>query len=377
MRLFHLNITKILKDTVSFGIMMKLSVPFIPDPSYSDFIAARQNALASVYFTLDGPGVWDARVRTRDQASGPFMPLARGLSPLKHVKKYVLINTRFVHPGTYSNTRALVAFMDAVTRLSGQVRVHGIVFSDFYLLRALDRTGHDIIPSLEAVPGVNAMMDTMGKVRACLDMVATTQFRPPSRLLLDRSLNRQMDRLTAIRQKVRQEYPDTCVELLANEGCILNCPFKPAHDAHIALSNTGLVREKTWTINRNQGCQAYFLDRPDRFLSSPFIRPEDLGHYQGLADTVKLCGRTLGPDFLMRCITAYETGSFDGNLLDLVDAAHFLSDHFHIENRLLGKNFFKALSSCTNQCKTCTLCRKIFQSAARIKPFTLKFYKDI
>jgi len=358
---------------------MKLSVPFIPDPSYSDFLIARQDALASVYFILESPGVWDARIRSKDFASEqpPDVSLAQKLSRLKAVNKYVLINTRFVHPQIYADTRGLVSFLDAVARLWQKARIKGIVFADFYLLRALDRTGHEIIPFLEAVPGVNAMMDTMGKVRACMDMVSITGFRPPSRLVIDRSLNRDLEKLSFIRDRVRQEYPGTAIELLANEGCILNCPFKPAHDAHIALSNTGLVRETTWTMNQNFGCQAYFFDRPDRFLSSPFIRPEDLKHYEGLADTVKLCGRTLGPSFLTQAVTAYEKGMFDGNLLDLMDAAHFLSDHFHIDNKLLGENFFDTLSSCTNQCKTCKLCSKCFQNAVRKKSFTLKFYKDI
>jgi len=357
------------------GIAMKLSVPFIPDPAYVDFLAARNAFLASVYFTIQGPGIWDARVRSKGSSLGA--PLAQGLSRLTGVKKYVLINTRFVHPAAYADTRGLVSFLDAVARLSEQVELQGIVFTDFYLLRALDRTGHDIIPLLEAVPGVNTMMDTMGKIRACLDMVAVTGFRPPSRLLLDRSLNRDLERLSLIRDTIRREYPDTAIELLANEGCLLNCPFKPAHDAQIALSNTGLVTESTWTINQNQGCQAYFFDRPEKVLSSPFIRPEDLKHYQGLSDTIKLCGRTLGTAFLTRCIRAYETGSFDGNLLDLLDATHFLSDHFFIDNNMLGEGFFQALSTCTHQCNTCNLCQKTFQNAARKIPFTLKFYKDI
>ena len=357
---------------------MKLSVPFIQDPSYLDFLTASKDSLASVYFTLDGPGVWDARVRPKDISpwADPALTLARGLSPLKDVKKYVLINTRFIHPETYTDTPALISFLDAVARLSEQVRIQGIVFSDFYLLRALDRTGHDIISLMEAVPGVNTMMDTIGKVRACMDLVAITGFRPPSKLVIDRSLNRDLERLSAIRDKARLEYPQTAIELLANEGCILNCPFKPAHDAHIALSNTGLVKETTWTMNQRQGCQAYFIDRPDRFFASPFIRPEDLTHYQGLADTIKICGRTLGKKFLTRCITAYKTGSFDGNLLCLMDATSFLADHFYIDNKLLGENFFDTLSSCTNQCKTCKLCLKRFQNVARRKSLTLKLYKD-
>ena len=357
---------------------MKLSVPYIPDPAYTDFLTNRLQSLASVYFPLDGSGVWDARVRpgAGSPDADPVPALARGLQRLKGIKKYVLMNTRFVRPEIYTDSRILIRFLDSLGRLGETVQIQGIVFSDFYLLRALDRTGHDIVAHMEAVPGVNCMMDTAEKVRACLELVSLTRFRPPSRLILDRSVNRNLERLSAVRKQILQEYPGTAIELLANEGCILNCPFKPAHDAHIALSNTGLVKEATCRINQYAGCQDFFLAHPARFLKSPFIRPEDRHHYQGLADTLKLSGRTLGTAFLTRCITAYHGGSYDGNLLDLMDAAHFLSDHFYIHNPRLGSDFFPLLSSCTNQCKTCRLCDRLFQTSARRNSATLRPFKD-
>lgn len=358
---------------------MKLSVPFIPQQTYARFLRDQRRCLASVYFPLNHRTPWDARVRPGSGGAlpDPVPQLAGGLAPLKGVKKYLLVNTRFVLPETYTRPERLVSFLDTAARLHEQVPLNGIVFSDFYLLRALDNTGHPLVADLEAVPGVNCMMDTMDKVRACMDMVAETRFRPPSRLLLDRSLNRNLWALRTIRKAVDQAYPGMSIELLANEGCILNCPFKPAHDAHIALSNTGLVKEATCTVNRQAGCHAYFFAHPDHFLKSPFIRPEDLGKYAEMAHAVKLCGRTLGTAFLTRCITAYQTGTFTGNLLDLMDAAHFLAEHFHVDNSLLGADFFATLSSCTKACKTCRLCKVLFQRSARKKTLTLNAYKDI
>ena len=183
--------------------------------------------------------------------------------------------------------------------------VHGIVFSDLYLANALDRTGHEIISRLEAVPGVNLMLDTPDKVFSCLEFIETTRFAAPGRLIPDRSLNRDPHRLRHLYTTVKAACPDIFIELLANEGCVYHCPFKPAHDAHIALSNTGLVRESTWKINQTLGCHAYFNAHPHKFLKSPFIRPEDLTHYRGMADGIKLCGRTRGTAFLQQCIRAY------------------------------------------------------------------------
>ena len=359
---------------------MKLSVPFIPDPGYADFLAGRKSALACLYFPLPADTVMDARVRPPG-VGGKNKPetdkLTTLLRPLKDVDKYILANTRFVHPSLYSHPRQIIDFLDGITALDESVGIRGIVLTDAYLINALDRTGHDLIPELEVIPGINSMIDCEDKFLAWLDLIHGTRFKTPHRLIPDRSLNRDLDRLEALTRVVRQTLPGCRIELLANEGCIHQCPFKPAHDAHIAFSNTGLVREATWSLNHNLGCHSYLFSRPHTFLKSPFIRPEDVHRYKEIADGIKLGGRTLGPTFLKRVITAYSARSFQGNLFDLMDAASFMADHFHLENTALGPEFFKSLTTCTNQCKPCRICDALFTKAARKKAGQFNQYKDI
>ncbi|WDP89425.1 MAG: hypothetical protein HUN04_06695 [Desulfobacter sp.] len=356
---------------------MKLSVPFIPDPDYAGFLAARSEMLSSLYFPLDTAIPFDARVKLCGVADTAQDRLARLLSPLSDVKKYILMNTRFVPPEVYMDKGGLRRFLDTLSRLAHAVGIQGIVVSDLYLLNALDRTGHDIIPRLEAVPGVNTMLDSPEKLFSHLEMIGQTRFALPGRIIPDRSLNRNPDRLRDMYTRVKAAYPDMSIELLANEGCIYHCPFKPAHDAHIALSNTGLVREATWEMNRTMGCHAYFSTNPHKFLKSPFIRPEDAIHYRGMADSLKLCGRTIGTAFLKQCIRAYSARSFKGNLLALMDTARFMADRINISNHALGPNFFKTLTTCTKECKQCRICDTIFEQTAEIKPVGLKAYEDI
>ena len=358
---------------------MKLSVPFIPDPDYAGFLAERSSSLASVYFPLpSGPGepVLDSRIRVPHNRQSEDI-LEKTLVPLGKVKKYLLVNTRFLPPGLYTDAAALNRFLDRISRLNTQVGITGLVISDFYLANALDRTGHEVIPALEAVPGVNCMMDSPDKVAAYTEIIEQTRFKLPGRLLIDRSLNRDLHALNALASNTKRQIPGIRLELLANEGCILHCPFKPAHDAQIALSNTGLVREATWMINRTAGCHSYFFKHPHRFLKSPFIRPEDTARYRGVADTIKLCGRTLGPGFLARCINAYLDQSFDGNLMDLMDATAFMADRFHIGNKALEPDFFNTVTTCTKACKQCRMCEKLFQKAAYRKSVGFKPYKEI
>jgi collagenase-like PrtC family protease len=158
---------------------------------------------------------------------------------------------------------------------------------------------------------------------------------------------------------MKNRIPGIRLELLANEGCLFQCPFKPAHDAHIALSNTGLVREMTFETNRDAGCIALLSRYPEKLFKSPFIRPEDVHHYEGVADVLKLCGRTLGPGFLKTVITAYIQRRYPGNLSDILDAAQWMSHVFHIDNTLLGKDFFKTLTNCSKDCTVCTICSSL------------------
>lgn len=352
---------------------MKLSVPFIHDQPYINFLTKKNSFLESVYFGLHSGPVLDSRLRFSTLDIPSFI---QGLKQVKKINKYVLLNTRFILPDLYKSTNFLLQLLDTLESLHKNCCIKGIVISDFYLINALDRTGHDIIPELEVVPGINSMMDSLEKVLSHLEIIENTRFKLPEKLILDRSLNRDPEILNTTVLSIKSIYPDMKIELLANEGCIYHCPFKPAHDAQISLSNTGIVKECTHGINQAVGCNSYFHQHPERFFKSPFIRPEDLIHYTGIVDTIKICGRTLGSKFLVRCISAYDKKSYPGNLLDLMDATNFLGSFFYIDNKGLGPDFFKKITTCTKICKNCRICHEMFLNSVKKTPFTLKTYGD-
>ena len=353
---------------------MKLSVPFIPDKGYAEILVHKQTELASVYFGLHCLPALDARVQPT-----PVDPslLVKTLGKMAGIKGYCLLNTRFVRPDLYLDDLFVSQILDTLQKLHQTIGLQGIVFSDLYLMRALSRTGHELISQLEAVPGINMMTDTAPKAFFLLDAIAKTRFRPPGKLVLDRSLNRDFQGLEKTVQTIRKAYPQMRIELMANEGCLLHCPFKHTHDAQISLSNTGLIQEQTHRISRTLGCHHTFFHHPHLFLSSPFIRPEDMHAYAGLADTIKISGRTLGPNFLNKVLRAYTQRSYDGNLLELMDATGFMADAYVIDNKKLGGDFLDILANCDKFCKKCGICRDIFKIAARKLPLTLRPYKDM
>lgn len=333
--------------------MLPLDVPFVPEGDYPDFLVTHRDALASVHFSLSHPAVTDARQR---MGHHPLDALIPGLSLLGDIPKYVLMNTRLHAPEKYFTADHLAATATLLGQLVDRAGIQGVIFADAYFLQALSDAHPALAEQLEAVPSINAMLDSADRTFAMLDMISRTAFKLPGKLILDRSLNRDMVLLNSTSRQLKAAYPAMRLHVIANEGCLLNCPFKPAHDAHIAMVNEGLCGDRTFAMNRDLGCVRRFLEDPRAFLTSPFIRPEDTPRYTGMVDCIKLCGRNKGTDFLKQAITAYIDMSYTGNLLDLMDAMGDLSDRVIIDNQRIPDDFLHRITECHKQCMACTWC---------------------
>ncbi|MFA6283429.1 MAG: hypothetical protein WCT30_06525 [Desulfurivibrionaceae bacterium] len=350
--------------------MLLLDVPFLPDPQYVEFLAEFQPALHCVHFSLFLDNIPDGRHRS--SIAPEFTELAPALAKLPGPKKYGLLNSRFHHPRLYSDKAALQKIIQALDTLLAADALHGITIVDFYLLQALSDTSPETCGQLEAVPGVNCMLDSFAKVQACLDAIAETTFKPPSKINLDRSLNRNLPELATISQQCRRHYPGIKLTLLANEGCLDRCPFKLAHDAQIAFANTGLIANETHTTNQELGCIRELGAHPAKLFKSPFIRPEDLQQYEGMVEAIKLCGRTLGPAFLQRVVQAYVDRRYAGNLLDLMDTMEWLVKRLHVANEELPGDFLDRLAGCDKNCRACAYCRELLDKVAITLAFQLE-----
>ena len=352
---------------------MLLDVPFIPDNGYAAVLTGHADRLCSVHFSLSSPHLQDARQR---MVNGDAARTISGLNALPGVDRYVLMNTRFHAPERYFDADGLDRTSGLLEQLLDQAGLKGVVFADGYYLNALSAHSPDIAARLEAVPSINCMLDSPERIFAVLDMIERSGFRPPSRLVLDRSLNRDMKRLRAVSEQVRQACPDVKLLLMANEGCLFQCPYKPAHDAHIALVNERLCGDRTFAVNRDFGCVRQMLSDPGTMLASPFIRPEDLPLYADLADGIKICGRNRGADFLTRAFTAYADRRYTGNLLDLMDAMGDLNGHVDIPNPALPEDFADRVTACDKRCRVCGWCAGVMDALATRTDPGLPDYDD-
>jgi hypothetical protein len=346
---------------------MQFDVPFIPDPEYTAFLAALGGRIHAVHFSLFDPELSDARIRMRAVEA---RAIADQLQGLPGPKKYLLANGRFQPAGRYGRNGGTRGLIRRLTRLRAAGILDGIIFSDAYLLTALSDAAPDLAGRLEAVPSINFSLDSIRKIQSVLGLIARSRFRMPGKIVLDRDLNRNPEALFDLVGAVRRRYPETRPELLVNEGCLPQCPYRQTHEALIASTNAGNTVDHLG-LNRDLGCMRVLNGSPHLILSSPFIRPEDLRHYKADVATFKICGRTLGRDFLMRAVSAFTGEKYTGNLFDLLDASHWMAEKWELPNEALPEDFFHRMTRCRGHCDGCPVCLDLFRRIARRRPFQI------
>jgi len=133
-------------------------------------------------------------------------------------------------------------------------------------------------------------------------------------IIIDEHINREFKTLEAIRKAVRCD-----LELIVNNICLWQCPYNYEHVNHDGhASREGEEDEYCYLQYPGYLCLYRKLIEPVELLKSPWIRPEDISHYEDLGyDHFKITERFKRTPFLLEHVRAYETRHHDGNLLDL------------------------------------------------------------
>ena len=157
------------------------------------------------------------------------------------------------------------------------------------------------------------------------------------------------------------------VGILANSGCLRNCPWQTYHDNLVSHSAVAMNVRPASGFNPHL-CWTMYED-PANFpeiLKATWIRPEDLHRYEPYVDFVKLATRQHS---MFRLVAeAYTGGSFKGNLLDLLEpgfAPAFGRSGVMIDNSSFPSDWSEKVSCCKRECLDCGYCDEVFTTVMK------------
>lgn len=133
-------------------------------------------------------------------------------------------------------------------------------------------------------------------------------------IIIDEHINREFKTLEVIRKAVKCN-----LELIVNNICLWQCPYNYEHVNHDGhASREGEEDDYCYLQYPGYLCLYRKLTDPVELLKSPWIRPEDIPHYENLGyDHFKITERFKRTPLLLEHVKAYENRRYEGNLLDL------------------------------------------------------------
>jgi collagenase-like PrtC family protease len=162
-------------------------------------------------------------------------------------------------------------------------------------------------PRLKVKVSTTARVNTVRKALQYEDMGV-------EEIIIDEHINREFKTLEAIRKAVK-----CSLELIVNNICLWQCPYNYEHVNHDGhASREGEEEDYCYLQYPGYLCLHRKLTDPVELLKSPWIRPEDVPHYEDLGyDRFKITERFKKTSLLLEHVRAYENRRYDGNLLDL------------------------------------------------------------
>lgn len=223
-----------------------------------------------------------------------------------------------------------------------------------------------------------AHIDTVTQIKYYHDVYDVTKF------CVNLNKNRNFKWLAAAAKFCNENNIE--LEVMANEFCgvggndyATHCVYRDScylcHSTNKSIEDVDLInsypmRQCTHSRNKN----------PANWLKMRFIRPEDLHYYNDIGITIfKLTGRTGSTEYLIKVLTAYMKGSWEGNLLGLWKPLESITHDktetfapFFIDNKALDGfiDVFTKGHDCDNEVcgETCKYCDNFYRSIDDLKP---------
>ena len=149
--------------------------------------------------------------------------------------------------------------------------------------------------------------------------------------------------------------------MLANSGCLRYCPWQTFHETLLSHDFKHILPEVKELKIQPTLCSGLIADRKfEEILRGSWIRPEDLHRYEPFVSVIKLSTREADrPDLILK---AYTSGSFDGDLLQILDPgfSYFVAPQI-FDNKSFPKEWSegKIAGRCANDCTHCGKCTEV------------------
>lgn len=136
---------------------------------------------------------------------------------------------------------------------------------------------------------------------------------------MKRELNRDFDAIEKLHRWCEGNGKE--LYLLANSGCLNNCSAHNFHDNLVAHENEISKMDNAYDF---RGICKEFLKKEENYTAlienTNFVRPEDIHKYEPYFKAAKLATR-VNPRPI-RILESYISGSYSGNILELLEPAH-------------------------------------------------------
>jgi collagenase-like PrtC family protease len=269
------------------------------------------------------------------------------------IKLHYLIN-----PSLYSNE-----FYGQVFDLIDHVKnidVDMVTLNNSYLLRS------DIIKDFQKnKPDIVLKNSVNNLVRTLKDFVFMHEVLHLTHIIVDRSLNRDLDTLKKMSDYAKQH--NIKITMLVNEGCIVDCKWKQWDDLIISQVKIYDKRDLTTNVHNNLGCVSYFKEKPAEWLKTAFTFPNDLGKFDGLVDVIKIAGRGYPITRWTRVIDAYQRSSGNIKFGEILST----TGNTLLATTLINEITELGFNQLTNNCKTvcgieCDHCDKVYDKLIKV-----------
>lgn len=294
-------------DTVNNKTDIYYSVPFNWQKGMRLFLGdgAIKKNISEVYARLPKDNVGGGRAAF----SLPFVSKKNAVKDIAYFKEHGIKFNYILNAVCAGNREFTDAGYKSITALLdwlSEAGVYAVTVSMPYLGEIIKKH----YPDMKIFVSAMAEVDTVDKVLFWENLGADKITLPAYKVNRDFSLLKQMNDNAGID-----------LQLIVNNGCILNCPFAQnhasasAHASNQKHKSCGIFPDINFLMCRHKRCENKNL-----FIKSDFIRPEDLSFYRqktGITN-FKLVDRRCSTAVLKHIVYAYFSRSYDGNLADLL-----------------------------------------------------------